>query len=86
MKSMQTLQYTIRKVPVVVDRTLRKRAQQEGKSINQVALEALMKGAGVTAEPVIHHDLDHLAGTWVDDPSFDEAIRAQHAVDEDLWK
>ena len=31
-------------------------------------------------------DLDRLVGTWVEDPEFDEAIRAQDLVDEVLWR
>jgi hypothetical protein len=31
-------------------------------------------------------DLSDLAGTWVDDPAFDQAIRDQDQVDPDLWK
>jgi hypothetical protein len=31
-------------------------------------------------------DLTDLAGTWVEDPAFDQAIADQDVVDEDLWK
>ena len=31
-------------------------------------------------------DLSDLAGTWIDDPAFDQAIADQDVVDEDLWK
>lgn len=34
----------------------------------------------------VHHDLDDLAGTWVSDPAFDEAISAQRQIDADMWK
>ena len=33
-----------------------------------------------------HRDLTDLAGTWVEDPAFDQAIADQDVVDEDLWK
>jgi hypothetical protein len=33
-----------------------------------------------------HRDLSDLAGTWVEDPAFDQAIADQDLVDEDLWK
>jgi hypothetical protein len=58
----------------------------EGKSFNQVAIEALTAGSGLADEPILYHDLDALAGTWVEDESFDEAIRAQDRVDAGLWK
>ena len=40
------------------------------------------------AEPAtrLYTDLDPLAGTWVDDPGFDELLRAQDQVDESLWR
>ena len=31
-------------------------------------------------------DLSDIAGTWVDDPGFDEAVAAQRQIDLDLWK
>jgi hypothetical protein len=31
-------------------------------------------------------DLSGIAGTWVDDPGFDDAITAQRQIDPDLWK
>jgi hypothetical protein len=37
-------------------------------------------------EEIVRHDLDGLAGLWEEDPDFDAAIAAQHAVDEDLWR
>lgn len=39
-----------------------------------------------TEQAVRHHDLDDLAGTWVDDPAFDQAIEAMDQVDPALWR
>ena len=83
---MKSIQYTLRDVPRQVDQALRTKARQSAKSLNTVALEALTAGAGLAEKPVIHHDLDHLPGTWVEDAAFDEAIRAQDAIDPDIWK
>ena len=82
-----TLQYTVRNVPEHVDRALRRKAREERKSLNEVLRGALIREAG-GAEPAgrVYTDLDALAGTWVDDPGFDEAIRAQDQVDESLWR
>ncbi len=80
------IQYTIRNVPERTDEALRKLAVREGTSLNTVANQALEAGAGVEESTVRHHDLDDLAGTWVQDPSFDEAIRAFDAIDKGLWK
>jgi hypothetical protein len=78
-------QYTIRSVPVDVDRLLRDRARRERKSLNQVALEALRRGLGADV-PLEHHDLDRYAGTWIEDPETDRALEEQRAVDGDLWR
>ena len=77
------IQYTIRNVPQTVDGALRKLAVREGTSINAVALDALKTGVGLTDESVRHHDLDKLAGTWIQDDAFDKAVegwltRAEH--------
>jgi hypothetical protein len=82
-----TRQYTVRAVPAHVDRALRRKAATEKKSLNALLREALIKEAGV-AEPSgrLYTDLDGLAGTWLDDPGFDEALRVQDQVDASLWR
>jgi len=80
------IQYTIRNVSEKVDDALRRLAVRESASLNTVALEALEVGAGVEEQSVRHHDLDELAGTWVQDDAFDKVIEAFEVVDEDLWK
>src|SRR5437764_11960185 len=67
-------QYTIRSVPVGIDRALRRRAKEESKSLNAVLLDALARGLGLNPKPVEHTDLDALIGSWEEDPSFDSAI------------
>jgi plasmid stability protein len=79
-------QYTIRDVPSKVDEALRRRAKREGKSLNQVAVEALTLAVGLAEERPAYRDLDDLAGTWVADPEFDAAVEAQDRVDSELWK
>ena len=79
-------QYTIRNVPSAIDRALRGRAHRLGRSLNEVSLEALARGAGVESEVNEHHDLDFFFGSWVEDPAIDQALAAQRAVDENLWK
>ncbi len=86
MQKVTTTQYTIRNVPTVVDRALRRRAERLGKSLNEVAVDALARGAGVEQEAKEHHDLDFLFGSWLDDPAVDAALADQQAIDTDLWK
>ena len=83
---MEGHQLTIRRVPERVKRLLQELAKREEKSLNQVSLEVLERGLGLTGEEIVYHDLDDLAGTWVDDPEFDKAIEEQHRVDPELWK
>lgn len=71
---MNSMQYTIRQISPQVDRALRAEAKRTGKSLNEVARQALAKGIGVSsAKPQIHHDLDWFVGgkTLADD--FDAA-------------
>ncbi|HKV48372.1 MAG TPA: hypothetical protein VJN69_09790 [Candidatus Acidoferrales bacterium] len=80
------MQYTLRKVPGPVDLALRRRAQEQGRSLNDVALEALAQGAGVTGEHVPQRDLQDIAGTWLKDRAFENALAEQDAVDEEIWR
>lgn len=82
----EATQYTIRNVPSVVDRALRRRAARQAKSLNEVAVEALALGAGVEREANEHHDVDFLFESWVEDPAVDRALADQRAVDKDLWE
>src|SRR5438445_305215 len=81
-----SVQYTVRDVPAHVDRALRRRASEQGKSLNQLLRDALTKEAGGDpTSPILHHDLDLLAGIWDDDPEFDRALAEQDRVDEAMW-
>lgn len=76
-------QYTIRSVPDTLDRAVRQRAHSQRKSINAVVVEALARGMEIGVE---HTDLDHLIGTWQEDPGFDRAVADFGRVDEDDWR
>ena len=80
------MQYTIRKVPNALDTALRRRAREQGKSLNDVAIEALARGAGVSGERGRQRDLRDIAGTWQKDRAFDGALAAQDTIDPELWQ
>jgi hypothetical protein len=80
------MQYTIRNVPKRLDAMLRDRAKKEGKSLNEMVIEALARAMGFSKEPIRRRDLSGVAGTWVEDPEFDRAIEDQDRIDEDLWR
>ncbi len=66
--------------------SLREKAKREGKSLNKITIEVLMRGLGLSNEKIYYGDLADLAGTWVQDPAFDKAIEEMDQVDADLWK
>ena len=80
------MQYTIRNVPKHVDATLRAAARRQNKSLNEVTLDALTRGAGVNGVPRRQRDLRDIAGTWLEDPAFDQALAEQDTIDEALWQ
>jgi hypothetical protein len=65
---------------------LRRRAKAEGKSLNTVAIEALVRGSGLGESPIRQRDLSDVAGTWHEDHDFDQAIADQDRIDEGLWR
>lgn len=78
---MKRTQYTIRSIPERVDEAVRQRAKVTKKSLNEVLLDALIKGLDIAEKPTEYHDLDDLAGTWTEDPEFDAAIKAFEVID-----
>jgi plasmid stability protein len=78
------MQYTIRNVPSPLDAALRRCAREQGKSLNDVAIEALARGAGLS-ERRRQRDLTDIAGSWQKDPAFDSALAAQDTIDPKLW-
>jgi plasmid stability protein len=80
------MQYTIRNVPESLDEALRKTARERGRSLNEVAIEALARGAGVLGERTRQRDLADIAGTWHKDDVFDSALAAQDTIDEEMWQ
>ena len=67
----------LQNIPRQVDQALRAKAKAEGKTLDQVALEAIETGLGLSPNGQKKRDLSDVAGTWVEDPIFDE-IREYH--------
>ena len=80
------MQYTIRNVPRTLDEALRRAARERGKSLNETAIEALARGAGITPYRQPQRDLSDIAGTWRKDAAFDSALAAQDTIDEGMWQ
>ena len=80
------MQYTIRDIPIELDQVLRQAAKRFHKSLNQVTLEVLFKGANLEGQVQKYHDLDNFFGSWVEDPEFEKSLQAQRQIDVDIWK
>ena len=80
------MQYTIRNLPNHFDEALRRAAREQGKSLNEVTIETLARGAGIIGERGRQRDLADIAGTWRKDRAFDSALAAQDTVDPDMWR
>jgi len=78
------VRYTLRSIPVALDRVLRQRASASGKSLNEVAIDALAEGAGLVGAFRKRRNLSDIAGTWKVDESFDDAFAAQDRADENF--
>jgi hypothetical protein len=81
------MQYTIRQVPRSVDRAFRARAKAEGKSLNQLAIEAIARQAGVAPQgDKPNRDLSFLRM----DPHDIKALREAHEmcdqIDPEAWR
>jgi hypothetical protein len=84
-KRKQKLQYTVRDVPIELDRRLRDSARHLNQSLNQTVVELLARAAG-TAETTTYKDLDSFFGSWTADVKVDQALAEQRKIDKKLWR
>jgi len=80
------MQYTIRGVSSTLDAVLRRWAHEQGKSLNEVAIEAMARGAGLAGRPARLRDLHDIAGTWQEDHAFHHVRAAHEAIEAELWR
>ena len=85
MKRKQSFQYTVRDVPVELDRRLRDSARHTNKSLNQTLVDFLARAAG-TAGTTTYKDLDSFFGSWTADAAVDRALAEQRKIDKKLWR
>ncbi len=81
----QCMQYTIRNIPPELDRAIKARAKQLGKSVNQVALELLAVSFG---RPLRRRDLRKMPGAWSrqEATNFEAFLKDHRTIDAELWK
>jgi len=68
---------------------VRERARKENLSLNKAIVKLLEEATGAAPKKnVLHHDLDHLAGTWspAEYRAFREALREQRQIDPEMWR
>lgn len=80
------MQYTLRNVPKTLDRLLRQQAREQGKTLNEVVLEALQRALGHTDELPPQRDVSDLVGTWREDPEMDRILAEHRRIDPELWR
>ena len=54
---------TLRDIPPPLANKIEERSKRRGTSLNRTVIEMLEESTP-SSKPVIHHDLDDLAGTW----------------------
>jgi hypothetical protein len=82
---------TLRNLSPNVVKIIRQRAAERKTSINKVVAGVLEEGLGLSGgrrEPVVHHDLDHLFGSWSrkEADAFDRELARQRIIEPELWK
>jgi hypothetical protein len=67
---------------------LKKEAKRLHTSVNALVLTMIERGLGFTYEKTIHHDLDHLAGSWsnTEKEMFEKHTQSFEQIDKELWK
>ena len=82
-----SFKYTLRDVPVQVDRRLREAAVEYGLSLNQTVLKILNRGLGLDKKPVKRRDLSGLASSLSDAEAkvLEEMAVAQRQVNPKDW-
>ena len=83
---MSKIQYTLRGVPPQLDRVLKKRAKQSGKSFNKMVIETLNLQAFGSSKVPEANVFNELFGANTLDKDFDDAIKDQSRIDEKLWQ
>lgn len=83
---MTNIQYTIRNIPPAVDKVIRKRSQQTGKSFNQTVVDLLSLQTFGTTDPKPDTGFSWLFNQNTLDASFDETIHNLSKPDEKIWQ
>jgi hypothetical protein len=70
---MNSIQYTIRSIPPGLDKVLRQKSRETGRSLNDVVISTLERGSGVTFKTKFR-DLDWFIGSKSLSHHFDKSM------------
>jgi len=82
---------TLRGLDEVLAKKLKREAEQQGKSLNQLILDTLKERLGLKKLrkfSAVHHDMDHLFGKW-SEKEFQQIqgkINSERKIDKELWR
>lgn len=80
---MSVPQYTIRNMPVSVDRYLRKKAKLSGQSLNKVIIEELSEKVGIGSDSPLN-SLDWFIGGQTIDKNSLDALKEEDVIQKQL--
>jgi hypothetical protein len=83
---LKSMQYTLRNIPKPLDVALRKRAREEGKTLTEVAIEAMAAGVGLEESSKRYRSVRDLVGASAPDRALRAALEDQRRIDPELWK
>ncbi len=79
---------TLRGISPTLEKAIKDRANAGGLSLNKTVIRMLEQSLGLRSDPTprLHHDLDHLAGTWSQEEAeaFEADLAMQRQVDPEL--
>ena len=85
-------QITLRSIPDEIEAMVKREAKAKGLSLNKAFITLMERAGGIKAKDkkkkTLYHDLDNLSGVWSksDTAEFDNNLRLQRKVDEELWR
>ncbi len=80
---------TVRGLDPETTKILKKKAKEEGLSVNGLVLKVIRRSLGTEKwRGQIHDDLNHLAGTWTEKEfrEFEKNTAAFEVIDEKQWR
>ena len=80
---------TLRRLKPELARAIERRARKEGTSLCGAVMALLEEATGTAKRKnVVHHDLDHLIGSWsaAEAREFDRSLAEQRKIDPEIWK